>query len=377
MPVTPTYPGVYIEELPSGVRTITGVATSVTAFVGYFKKGPMDDAQQLFNMGDFDRIFGGLDTRSEASYAIQQFFLNGGGEAWVVRTAKKDTAKKAAIKLKDSADGGADVLVATAASEGEWGNNVRIDVDYGTDTPGETFNMVVTAYAPAGGGLQPVATETFRNLTVKSGEPNSAADVVNSDSKLITIKLDGTPTKAPAQTGTVSKKLEPSGGKSAIEALGLAAGDDMHVLLNGTDLGSVKLDDSPPNTLNSLAGVLQAKIRALGGDLKKVTVALVGGAATGAYIRVRSGGEKADDVLSFTGTLAGKLGLDDAATTNVRQYALGGDAKAAQALPNSAAQRGADGETPDGEALIGKEVGDEVTVNTPGGLREYEIVDII
>jgi len=34
MPVQLSYPGVYIEELPSGVRTITGVATSVAAFAG-------------------------------------------------------------------------------------------------------------------------------------------------------------------------------------------------------------------------------------------------------------------------------------------------------------------------------------------------------
>ena len=38
MPATLTYPGVYIEEVPSGVRTITGVATSITAFVGRAKK---------------------------------------------------------------------------------------------------------------------------------------------------------------------------------------------------------------------------------------------------------------------------------------------------------------------------------------------------
>ena len=31
MPVAPTYPGVYIEEIPSGVHTITGVSTSITA----------------------------------------------------------------------------------------------------------------------------------------------------------------------------------------------------------------------------------------------------------------------------------------------------------------------------------------------------------
>ena len=88
MPVTPTYPGVYVEEIPSGVRTITGVSTSVAAFVDLFKRGPLNKAVQLFSMGDFGREFGGLDANSEASYAIQQFFLNGGTEAWAVRVAQ-------------------------------------------------------------------------------------------------------------------------------------------------------------------------------------------------------------------------------------------------------------------------------------------------
>ena len=50
MPVLTTYPGVYIEEIPSGVHTITGVATSITAFVGRALRGPTDLAitdQQL------------------------------------------------------------------------------------------------------------------------------------------------------------------------------------------------------------------------------------------------------------------------------------------------------------------------------------------
>ena len=39
MPVALTYPGVYVEEIPSGVHTITGVSTSVTAFIGYTQRG--------------------------------------------------------------------------------------------------------------------------------------------------------------------------------------------------------------------------------------------------------------------------------------------------------------------------------------------------
>src|SRR5690349_18226125 len=110
MPVAVSYPGVYIEEIPSGVRTIVGVATSIGAFVDFFAQGPMHDATRILSFADFERTFGGLDARSEASYAIQQFFLNGGSEAYVVRTTSgtgANAAGAAAIALQDAASGGA------------------------------------------------------------------------------------------------------------------------------------------------------------------------------------------------------------------------------------------------------------------------------
>ena len=75
MPVRPTFPGVYIEEIPSGVRTITGVATSVTAFIGRAKRGPVNEAITINNFGDYERIFGGLDVESSMSYAVRDFYL--------------------------------------------------------------------------------------------------------------------------------------------------------------------------------------------------------------------------------------------------------------------------------------------------------------
>ena len=71
MPVTPTYPGVYIEELPSGVRTITGVATSITAFVGRALRGSVDEPVRIQSFADFERRFGGLWVESTLSYAVQ------------------------------------------------------------------------------------------------------------------------------------------------------------------------------------------------------------------------------------------------------------------------------------------------------------------
>lgn len=85
MPVQVSYPGVYIEEIPSSPTTVTAATTSATAFGDFFVRGPMGKAQMVTSFSDFQRTFGGLNQRSEASYAIMQYFDNGGQTAWVVR----------------------------------------------------------------------------------------------------------------------------------------------------------------------------------------------------------------------------------------------------------------------------------------------------
>jgi phage tail sheath protein FI len=55
MPATLTYSGVYIEEVPSAVRTMTGVATSTTAFVGRAQRGPVNRAKTINSNADFER----------------------------------------------------------------------------------------------------------------------------------------------------------------------------------------------------------------------------------------------------------------------------------------------------------------------------------
>src|SRR5262245_60283606 len=118
MPITPTYPGVYIEEIPSGVRTITGVATSITAFVGYKARGRDNRAVRVFSFADFERAFGGLAADSELSYVVQHFFNNGGTDAYVVRVPKND-AVAASITLLDGVGGGAkQALKVTALNKG-------------------------------------------------------------------------------------------------------------------------------------------------------------------------------------------------------------------------------------------------------------------
>ena len=101
MPVQLASPGVYIQEVSSGVRTIAGVATSVAAFLGAASRGPINKATRIFSFADFERAFGGLSADSEMSYAVRQFFLNGGTDAWIVRIVK--TASPASKSLLSSA----------------------------------------------------------------------------------------------------------------------------------------------------------------------------------------------------------------------------------------------------------------------------------
>src|SRR5919198_344516 len=107
MPSTLTYPGVYIEEVPSGVRTITGVATSITAFVGYARRGPINDPTIVQSFSDFSRIFGGLSPKSTMSYAVQQYFLNGGRDALIVRVVTLAGGTAARAGQIDVGGGGA------------------------------------------------------------------------------------------------------------------------------------------------------------------------------------------------------------------------------------------------------------------------------
>ncbi len=145
MPVQPTYPGVYIEELPSGVRTIAGVSTSVAAFVGTAKRGPINKAVHILSYADFERRFGGLASDSEMSYAVRQFFVNGGTDSWIVRLAKNPSAAFKVFKNQDDVD----VLRITALDEGEGGNAITVAISPSAANPASNFTMALR-YAPNG-----------------------------------------------------------------------------------------------------------------------------------------------------------------------------------------------------------------------------------
>ncbi len=347
MSVAVSYPGVYIQEVSSGVATITGVATSIGAFVDCFSTGPLNKATEVLSFADFENQFGGLDSLSEASYGVQQFFANGGTQAYIVRVTSATSGKgatTAGIALENQV-GGSITITAMAANPGAWGNNIRIDVDYGTSDPTSQFNLTVTEVNVVNGISTIVATEKYINLVVNSGSPQDAAAIVNAASQLITLSEAASPGPRPEQTGTASKAI--TNANANFGSLGLAATDTTNVALGTTALGTTAALGTVPTSLPALAAQLQTMLRGLqvSGQpaLPNATVAVVGSSATTAYLVAKPGTANASDslVLSDSGGLATKLGFT-ATSANVQQYALGGSAAQAQATPSGGTAVGAD-----------------------------------
>jgi phage tail sheath protein FI len=78
-------PGVYIQEVPSGVRPIDAVSTSVLGIVGVTLAGTVSGATKVTSWQGFIDAFGRTDPDSFTAEAVWGFFHNGGSEAWVVK----------------------------------------------------------------------------------------------------------------------------------------------------------------------------------------------------------------------------------------------------------------------------------------------------
>ncbi len=191
MSITLSYPGVYIQELDSDVRTISGVATSITAFVGRALRGPLNEPVRIQSFADYERRFGGLSADSLMSFSVRHFFLNGGGDALIVRVHNPSAAGEDDLAAADlPAEGGGNPLRILAANPGEWGNTLRLIVDHETrdknDPSPVLFNLFVEERSP----LPPnavVATEAHRNLSLDPNASRFVTQVLAQESDMVRV----------------------------------------------------------------------------------------------------------------------------------------------------------------------------------------------
>ena len=216
MPSVLSYPGVYIEEVPSGVRTITGVATSITAFVGRALRGPVNQPVRVQSFAEYSRLFGDLWQPSTMGYAVNQFFQHGGSDALIVRVFNGDVAATSATLSLDTAGG---ALLLEAASPGTWGSRLRATVDHLTRDTADTllFNLLIEELDRPGGTTS-VASETFRNVSVDPLSPRFVDTVLNEQSALVNVRTSAPATESPAD-GTITV-ANPDGTATADGTLG-------------------------------------------------------------------------------------------------------------------------------------------------------------
>lgn len=267
MSLSLSWPGVYIEEIPSGVHAITGVPTSITAFVGRALRGPANTATTVTSLSDFGRQFGGLGLGYPMGYAVRDFFANGGGQAIIVRVwaagpassatstsssslssassessessatsgaSSSSSSSSSAFALPVQADGIARTnatdpdtigLTLEAQSPGTWGNKVTVQVvipspapdatvaaNLGYSDPSQLFNLLVTDT-----GAQ--TSETIRNVSVVNGM-RRLDQVLLSESQLVIVPIDP----------VTLKPMLPTTTPAASAAIFLSGGDDGDII---------------------------------------------------------------------------------------------------------------------------------------------------
>ncbi len=193
MPVTPTYPGIYIEELPSSAHTITAAATSITVFVGYthpFKTKNFKKAVQLFSFTDYEREFGGLFASnlfdSKLAYTVNQFFLNGGSIAWVVGLQPQYYDATGAVLAPDPITGPTVTIGSNIVFTGlePTDLNHRMSVTVNNVNAAKDTADIIIAYGSR--------TETYRKVTINPADPQNMIDKrINSVSSLVTVAPSG------------------------------------------------------------------------------------------------------------------------------------------------------------------------------------------
>jgi phage tail sheath protein FI len=313
MPVALSYPGVYIEEIPSGVRTITGVATSITAFIGRALRGPVNEPVRVQSYAEFERVFGGLWVDSTLGYAVAQFFLNGGSDALIVRVAVAGAKAKATISGLGliAADPGTagNTLTATIADPGvvdatkfkltiadppnpsvDFDNqNVRVDpdvtlpagrpanagpvtfaggIDGATSASGALGGLTLVAANPGKWGqalrfrVTPVpagaATSAVFNLAVRDPATNATEQFLNlstnsSDSRFVTAVLEQQSTLVRTQ-GAVPNPLTTFSGTppAGTDPLTAAASSTAFGTDDGGDGGAISNNDISAPSLETL-----------------------------------------------------------------------------------------------------------------------------
>jgi phage tail sheath protein FI len=343
------HPGVYIEEVSSGVRPIEGVSTSTTAFLGKAERGPHGAPLMVTSFTEFQAKFGGFLEDSYLSHAALSYFNNGGKRLYVLRVARNPAV--ASVSIGDRKATPVKTLSVSASSPGAWGNALDAIVAAGTLDAADEFKLTVNQSG--------VAAEVFDNLSMNPSALNYVETVVNARSRLVRVTVD--------TTNDSTAKGKSTSGASPATQLG-ADKRQLVVNVNGDGPQTITLEGTL-TTADAIKDALKAAVSART-PLRSTTPAGaftdfdVSVAGTGEYVLTSGVGGKRSSVVvtdapSANAAAALKLGANRGGSeaTGAAElrpangtYLLGDGSLSSTTL---AVTPGTDGATPDSSDYIG------------------------
>ncbi|MEU9704471.1 phage tail sheath subtilisin-like domain-containing protein [Streptomyces sp. NPDC047981] len=182
-------PGVYVEETSSGIKPIEGVGTATAAFVGFTQKGPFNEPVLVTSWTQFTNVFGDFVPGAYLPQAVYGYFLNGGGNAYIVSLGAGVTPQKPPAELEASPPPRAELagvggarpsLTVGLRAEGASANGgpVSVEVEDATDSGDDLFKLVVRRDGKV--------EEVYDNVSTKKGPANVLTAV--KQSPLITLE---------------------------------------------------------------------------------------------------------------------------------------------------------------------------------------------
>jgi len=212
------HPGVYIEEIESGAKPIEAVATSTGVFIGYTTKGPLGEVTSISQFDDYKKVFGGIREIASSSqgdpmgFAIQTFYLNGGGNAYVIRLANNGVGDEALSKAVGTLGA---LLTVTAVNEGSWANDLIVVFTI-KDESDSTFSVEI-GYNDVNGNL--VSKESYEEISFDDDHNLYIEGVLNDISEYVTVSVTD---------ATYDAFANPAAVKAAVDtqSVTLASGSD-------------------------------------------------------------------------------------------------------------------------------------------------------
>lgn len=321
------HPGVYIEHVPSGLLAIEAASTSVAAFIGPVKRGPVGVPEFVNSASQFAQKFGALndgaggilDVGEQADkfgHAVNAFFGNGGNKAYIVRVAEMSGANapvtaKTVLANPDSTTHG---YIISAKSPGSWANDimVRMITTDRSATPDLSLGYTLQIGTHVDGKFE--ALESFGGLSTASSSAQFIEKVVGQRSALVNLSAATVGTGA-GEIVLASKAIQ--GSAMALTTPLTLTGKKLEIKIGANNMFSVTFE-TDSNDASAIAAFVQLKAREHASGSPGFEVSAAAGA-----LKLYSGiAGAAGDVSLPGGNAKPLLGLDPGTSVDVPETTL-------------------------------------------------------